>query len=132
MEYLSEIFKYLANLKKSRPNIIVSGDFNIAHKPIDINHPERHLKSSGFLPEEREWMDQLINLGFMDSFRMFNQEKEQYSWWSFRAGSRSKNLGWRLDYHMITENLKSRIINAGILKNVVHSDHCPVFISLKN
>jgi exodeoxyribonuclease-3 len=131
MKYLDAIYGYLKKLIIDRPNIILSGDYNIAHKPIDINHPERHLKSSGFLPEEREWMDRLLELGFIDAFRVFNQQPEQYSWWSYRAGSRGKNLGWRLDYHMVSENLKGRLINAGILQNVVHSDHCPVYVSLE-
>lgn len=130
MEYLDAVYSYLKSLKESKPNIIICGDFNIAHKPIDINHPERHLKSSGFLPEERQWMDKFLELGFIDTFRMFNQNPNEYSWWSYRAGSRGKNLGWRLDYHMASQNLKSQIQNAGILQNVMHSDHCPVFVEL--
>jgi exodeoxyribonuclease-3 len=131
MKYLDAAYLYLENLKISRPNIVLSGDYNIAHKPIDINHPKKHLKSSGFLPEEREWMDKLISLGFVDTFRVFNQQPEQYSWWSYRAGSRGKNLGWRLDYHMVTKELSNRLINAGIMQSVVHSDHCPVYVILK-
>lgn len=131
MKYLDAAYSFLENLKISRPNIVISGDYNIAHKPIDINHPKKHLKSSGFLPEEREWMDKLIGLGFVDTFRVFNQEPEQYSWWSYRAGSRGKNLGWRLDYHMVTKELSNRLMNAGIMQNVMHSDHCPVYVSLK-
>jgi exodeoxyribonuclease-3 len=131
MKYLNAIYSYLENLKLTRPNIVVSGDYNIAHKPIDINHPERHLKSSGFLPEERQWMDLLLESGFIDAFRMFNSKPQEYSWWSYRAGSRGKNLGWRLDYHMVSQSLKNQIHNAGILQAVVHSDHCPVFVTLK-
>ncbi len=132
MKYLDAIYDYIDTLKKIRPNIILSGDFNIAHKPIDINHPERHLKSSGFLPEERLWMDRFLDLGFIDTFRIFNHNPQEYSWWSYRAGSRGKNLGWRLDYHMATQNLEKDIKNAGILQEVKHSDHCPVFVELKN
>jgi len=131
MQYLDAIYEYLLRLKTTRKNIVLSGDYNIAHKPIDINHPERHLKSSGFLPEEREWMDRLTALGFVDTFRVFNQQPEQYSWWSYRAGSRGKNLGWRLDYHMASENMKQSLLDAGILQGIVHSDHCPVYVLLK-
>ncbi len=131
MQYLETIYSYLKELLKTRPNLIVSGDYNIAHKPIDINHPQKHLKSSGFLPEEREWMDRLLNLGFVDSFRNFNNKPEQYSWWSYRAGSRGKNLGWRLDYHMVGKSLESQMKGAGIMQDVVHSDHCPVYLVLK-
>jgi exodeoxyribonuclease III len=130
MEYLNAIFQYLKDLKISRKNIILSGDYNIAHKPIDINHPERHKKTSGFLPEERAWMDLFLASGFIDTFRVFNSQPEQYSWWSYRANSRGKNLGWRIDYHMATESLKPKLLNAGIMKDVVHSDHCPVWVEL--
>jgi exodeoxyribonuclease-3 len=131
MKFLEAIYSYISNLKTLRPNLILTGDFNIAHKAIDINHPERHQKSSGFLPEEREWIDKLLNLGFVDTFRVFNQLPEQYSWWSYRAGSRGKNLGWRLDYHMVTQSLKYRLVDAGINQNIIHSDHCPVYVILK-
>jgi len=131
MQYLDAVYSYLEELLKTRPNLVVSGDYNIAHKPIDINHPQKHLKSSGFLPEERAWIDRLLELGFIDSFRSFNDKPEQYSWWSYRAGSRGKNLGWRLDYHIVGKSLESRMQNAGIMQNVVHSDHCPVYLELK-
>ena len=130
MEFLKDFHKYIDNLKKTNPNIIISGDFNICHKPVDINHPEKHKKSSGFLPEEREWMDNFIKSGFIDTFREFNKESEQYSWWSYRANARAKNLGWRIDYNMISESLRTRLKGAGILNSVNSSDHCPVYVEI--
>ena len=130
MEFLDDFYRYIQQLKQSRPKLIVSGDYNICHKPIDINHPERHQRSSGFLPEERAWMDKFTANGFVDSFRRFNQEPENYSWWSYRANARAKNLGWRIDYHMVTTVMDNALKNAGILQNVYHSDHCPVKVEV--
>ncbi|GBU07949.1 exonuclease III [Bacteroidales bacterium] len=131
MKFLADFTNYLVELRKKRPNLIICGDYNICHKPIDINRPERHTKDSGFLPEERAWFDDFIDLGFVDTFRQFNCEKDQYSWWSYRAGARVKNLGWRIDYHIATASLKDRLKSAAILQQVVHSDHCPVVLSLE-
>jgi exodeoxyribonuclease III len=131
MEFLADFHKYIDHLKKDRPNIIVSGDYNICHKPIDINHPELHKDASGFLPEERQWVDAFVESGFVDTFREFNTEPQKYSWWSYRAQSREKNLGWRIDYHMSTSTLKEKLIRADILKDVFHSDHCPVLVELE-
>lgn len=131
MDYLADMQVFINNLKKEKKKIVLCGDYNICHKAIDINHPERHKKSSGFLPEEREWMDAFLGNGFVDSFRVFDTGPDKYSWWSYRANSRAKNLGWRIDYHMITENLSPNLVNAGILPDVSHSDHCPVWIELK-
>lgn len=130
MEFLTHFHAYIEKLRLDRPNIVVCGDYNICHKPIDINHPERHKKSSGFLPEERQWMDEFVATGMIDSFREFNQEPEMYSWWSYRAGSKPKNLGWRIDYHMVSEPLKESLKNASILKELNFSDHCPVVVEL--
>jgi exodeoxyribonuclease III len=130
MEWLEEILKFTSLLQKTRPKLIISGDFNICHKPIDINFPKKHETYSGFLPEEREWFDRFIASGFVDSFRIFNQQPDQYTWWSYRANSRAKNLGWRIDYHLITRPLKNNVYSATILKDVNHSDHCPVCIEI--
>jgi exodeoxyribonuclease-3 len=130
MEWLEEILKFTTLLQKTRPKLIISGDFNICHKPIDINFPKKHETYSGFLPEEREWFDRFIASGFVDSFRIFNQQPDQYTWWSYRANSRAKNLGWRIDYHLITRLLKNNVYSATILKDVNHSDHCPVCIEI--
>jgi exodeoxyribonuclease-3 len=130
MEFLGDFRNYINTLREEKSKVLICGDYNICHKPIDINHPERHKKSSGFLPEEREWFDQFIADGLVDTFRMFNDQPEQYSWWSYRANSRVKNLGWRIDYNIVTNELSPVVKNAGILKDVYHSDHCPVSVML--
>ena len=130
-EFLDEIFPYTQTLKKDFPNLIISGDYNICHKAIDIHNPISNKNSSGFLPEERAWMDKFTESGFSDSFRQFNEDPHNYTWWSYRAGARSKNLGWRIDYHMTTNEMKDKIKSSVILPDVVHSDHCPISIELK-
>ncbi len=131
MQWLEDFLQYVSELKKTRPYLILCGDYNICHKAIDIHNPISNAKSSGFLPEEREWMDRFIASGFVDSFRVFNQEPHQYSWWSFRANARAKNLGWRIDYNMVTENLVPRLKRSVILSQVAFSDHCPVLLEIE-
>lgn len=130
MDFLIHFEAYVAKLKQERPNLVVCGDYNICHKPIDINHPERHKNSSGFLPDERAWLDDFVESGMIDSFREFDKRPDMYSWWSYRAGSKPKNLGWRIDYHMVTETLKDRLLGASILKELNFSDHCPIVVEL--
>ena len=130
MKWLGDFQKYVNDLRKERPNLIISGDYNICHKPIDIHDPVRNANYSGFLPEERAWMTSFLESGFIDTFRQFNQEPHQYTWWSYLANARSKNLGWRIDYHMASAPLKSRLRAASILADVVHSDHCPVVLEI--
>ncbi len=130
MQFLSDFQAYINELKKPRPGLVIAGDYNICHRPADIHDPVRNANSSGFLPEERKWIDQFINSGFIDSFRHFNNEPHQYTWWSFRANSRAKNLGWRIDYQMVSLPLKDRLRRALILPQATHSDHCPTFIEI--
>jgi exodeoxyribonuclease III len=130
MKWLADFHAYINELKKTREKLIICGDYNICHKPIDIHNPVSNAKTSGFLPEEREWLEQFIQSGFIDSFRHFNQEPHQYSWWSFRAGSRGKNLGWRIDYNLATRNLEKQLKHAAIMADAVHSDHCPVMLDV--
>ena len=131
MEFLEAFGPFITELRKTRPNLIVCGDYNICHKPIDINHPERQKGVSGFLPEEREWLDQYEATGMVDSFRVFDKRPEQYSWWSYLGGARFRNAGWRIDYHWVSEPIKSRLKNAAILSDAVHSDHCPVMVEIQ-
>jgi len=131
MQWLGEFADYISDLKTSHPKLIISGDYNICHKPIDIHDPVSNKNSSGFLPEEREWMSEFVDIGFVDSFRHFNNSPHQYSWWTFRANARANNKGWRIDYHMATAEMTDMLAHASILPEVVHSDHCPVMLSLK-
>ncbi len=131
MQWLADFQNYIKELQKTRPNLILCGDYNICHEPIDIHDPIRNAKSSGFLPEEREWIDGFMKSGFVDSFRKLHpNEAHQYSWWSFRTRARDRNLGWRIDYELVSESIANRMKNAGILQDVVHSDHCPITLEI--
>ncbi len=131
MVWLKDFMKYINELKKSRKKLIISGDYNICHKAIDIHNPVSNKNSSGFLPEEREWMESFFKSGFIDCFREFNQEPHQYTWWSYRFNARAKNLGWRIDYHAATDNLKGKLKSCKILAEAKHSDHCPVLLEIE-
>ncbi|MGE4586127.1 MAG: exodeoxyribonuclease III, partial [Mangrovibacterium sp.] len=132
MDFLADFQAYLNRLRQHHPRLVISGDFNICRLWIDIHNPEKQQKTSGFLPEEREWFRQFTNEGYIDSFREMVSAPGHYSWWSYRAGSRARNKGWRIDYHLVTESLRSCIADAGILPGAVHSDHCPVWLELEN
>lgn len=131
--WLEEFLDYLNAIRKERPRLIVCGDYNIAHREIDIHDPKGNKKSSGFLPEERAWMDKFLQSDFVDSFRHINPDKaHSYSWWSRRFPTvRAQNKGWRIDYISVTGNLKDRITGATIYPDAVHSDHCPIYMELK-
>ncbi len=131
MEWLEDFYDHAHDLLEIRPKLIISGDYNICHRPIDIHDPVRNAKNSGFLPEERAWMEDFLNSGFTDSFRYFNKHPHHYTWWSYRAGSRTRNLGWRIDYNMVSPMLKPAMLNAWILPQVVHSDHCPAVLEIE-
>ena len=131
MQWLEDFLQYVTQLREKRPQLLLCGDYNICHKAIDIHNPISNAKSSGFLPEERAWMDRFIDSGFIDTFRYFNQEPHQYSWWSFRSRAREKNLGWRIDYLMATQNLAPKLKRSVILPQVMFSDHCPVLLEIE-
>lgn len=131
MKWLGDFYSYVHELKSSVNNLILSGDFNICHRPIDIHNPVSNAKSSGFLPEEREWMENFLRNGFIDTFRHFNPDPHHYTWWTFRAGARQKNLGWRIDYHLASIDLEHRLKSSAILPDAIHSDHCPVLLEIE-
>lgn len=130
MVWLDDFQRYVTDLRRSRPNLVLCGDYNICHESIDIHDPVRNATNSGFLPEERAWMSGFLNEGFVDSFRYLHPDKQEYSWWSYRFQSRAKNKGWRIDYCMLTESLKDALKSARILGEAVHSDHCPVAVEI--
>ncbi|MAT79588.1 MAG: exodeoxyribonuclease III [Flavobacteriales bacterium] len=131
-KYMYEFEKYIQSLKSEIPNLIIGGDYNICHQPIDIHDSSPRMeKVSGFLPEERAWIDKFIDSGFVDSFRLHNKLPHKYSWWSYRANSRNNNKGWRIDYLLVSKSLKQNISESYILDDVIHSDHCPIGINIK-
>lgn len=129
-QFLDDFRRYSDKLLTEYPNLVISGDYNICHRAIDIHNPKSNAKSSGFLPEERMWMESFINSGYIDTFRHLHPEPHQYTWWSYRANARAKNLGWRIDYNMASLALENNIKQAAILADAVHSDHCPVLLEL--
>ncbi|MEX2512552.1 MAG: exodeoxyribonuclease III [Cyclobacteriaceae bacterium] len=130
-DFLDNIYGFSQDLKRDRPKLIISGDYNICHKPIDIHNPIANKNSSGFLPEERAWMDKITASGFDDSFRLKNETPHQYTWWSYRTNSRANNKGWRIDYHMTTPPVSRKVKKAEILWNAMHSDHCPILLEIE-
>ena len=131
MEWLDFFRKYVNELRKQRPNLVLSGDYNICHEAIDIHDPVRNATNSGFLPEERQWFTDFLSDGYIDSFRTLCKEPSHYSWWSYRANARENNKGWRIDYHILTDSLKDNLVSAAILPEARHSDHCPILVEIK-
>ena len=129
-KYMDDFQNYINELKKEIPNLIICGDYNICHESIDIHDPIRNKTVSGFLPEERNWLDKFMKSGFIDTFRFFNKEPDNYSWWSYRANARANNKGWRIDYCLASEPLKNRLLRAVILPQAKHSDHCPIVVEI--
>ncbi|TLP73220.1 exodeoxyribonuclease III [Maribacter sp. ACAM166] len=128
--YMADFQEYIKELQKTNPNLIILGDYNICHEAIDIHNPVGLKNTSGFLPVEREWIGDFIGSGFIDSFREFNSEPDNYTWWSYRANARNNNKGWRLDYAMVADPLKDRLKRSVILAEAKHSDHCPILIEI--
>lgn len=132
-QWLKEMQTYVDEMKSKNPKLILCGDFNIAHEAIDIHDPKGNKNTTGFLPEERAWMTQFLNSGWVDTFRHFHKEPHRYSWWSQRFPSvRLNNKGWRIDYITVTSTLQDQLVDADIFPDVKHSDHCPVYLELKD
>lgn len=131
LEFYDALFAYIDNLRKEGRKVIVCGDYNTAHKEIDLARPKENMQTSGFLPEERVKIDDLLENGWIDSFRNFCDEPNHYTWWSARAGARGKNVGWRIDYHLVTDNLISEVTASYHRANIQGSDHCPIVLELK-
>ncbi len=129
-DWLDFFYDYAQEVRKECPNLVICGDYNIAHHPIDIHNPVSNKNSSGFLPEERAWLTKYIESGFIDTFRHFNDDPHHYSWWSYRANARANNKGWRIDYLMATEEMVDRLSAGRILPDVKHSDHCPIVLEI--
>ena len=131
MDFYEAFLSFVESLRKKHPNIAVCGDFNTAHKEIDLARPKENEKVSGFLPMERAWMDKFVARGYVDTFRQFHQEPGQYSWWDMKSRARERNVGWRIDYFFVTKNLVPFVAKAFIVPEVPGSDHCPVGMTLR-
>lgn len=130
LAYMDLFQSYINDLIKEYPNLVIGGDYNICHEAIDIHDPIRNKNVSGFLPVEREWIGNFMESGFIDSFRHLNKEPDNFTWWSYRANARANNKGWRIDYNMVSASLEDNISRAIILKDAMHSDHCPHMVEL--
>lgn len=130
LDFYDESLKHFDELVSQGKKLIITGDYNTAHKEIDLARPKANTKISGFLPIERQWLDRLTEQGFVDCFRQFNTEPDNYTWWSMRAGSRQRNVGWRIDYFFVSANFQAQIKNCYHLTDVMGSDHCPIVLEI--
>jgi len=130
MDFYDAFLDYIEPLRRKGARLIICGDVNTAHREIDLARPKENSKISGFLPQERAWLDKLVELGYVDTFRHFNKEPGQYSWWDLKTRARERNVGWRIDYFFVTQNMVGQLVRAAILPEVTGSDHCPVSLVL--
>jgi len=131
LNFYDNILNHFNSLRENGEKLIITGDINTAHKEIDLTNPQANANRSGFLPIEREWIDKLVSKGYIDTFRIFNDRPENYTWWTYRFGAREKNVGWRIDYFFISEDLKDNIVNSFILSDIYGSDHCPICLKIR-
>ncbi len=131
LDFYESFLASIEKLRKKGRHIVVCGDVNTAHREIDLARPKENRKNTGFLPEERAWIDRLLEAGYIDTFRMFSSEAGQYSWWDMKTRARERNVGWRLDYFFVSESLRDKVKSAGIMPEVTGSDHCPVELTLE-
>jgi len=131
LDFYEALFNYCDSLKSKGKKLLICGDYNTAHKEIDLKNPKANSKTSGFLPIEREWMDNIISRGYVDTFRYFHPDTIKYSWWTYRFNARENNAGWRIDYHFVSDNMIEDVLDSEILDQVTGSDHCPIVITLK-
>ena len=131
MDFYEATLDYFSRLRSEGRKIVVAGDYNTAHKPIDLARPKENEHISGFLPEERAWIDRWIEAGFVDIFRRFNTKPEQYTWWDLRTRARERNIGWRIDYFFVNEEMADLITDAWIEPDIMGSDHCPLGLEIR-
>src|SRR5579875_342225 len=130
LKFNGKFEEYAQSLRRKKP-LVVCGDFNVAHTELDIARPKDNVNNAGFTKEERDWMTHFLSLGYLDTFRLFVKEGGHYTWWTYRFNAREKNIGWRIYYFVVSEELRSRVVKAGILESVRGSDHAPVFLELR-
>ena len=132
MEFYDAFLEHCESLRSQGKKLIITGDVNTAHKPIDLKNAKANEKNSGFLPEERAWIDKFVSHGYVDTLRINHPEPDQYTWWTYRANARARNIGWRIDYFFVTEDLVKKVNDAFIMPEVMGSDHCPIGLDIKS